>query len=434
MRIPWVLQDPVLRALLFITVSAGLSIGLVIPFLTLTARDRGVSLSVIGIMASSYLLSQMLLQLPMGMLSDRIGRVAPISVGMAVIALATMGFAFADSGFAFVGLRVLQGVGLALLYPSFRAMIADATPVDRRGQAYAAVAAAFSGGMLFGPTLGGIVVRMLDVDALFFVAGGAEILVSISGYLLLRGAGGAGTVMRLGERVPYRELLNRPLYAALMLGFGGQFQMGLFIGIWAIYLDDRGATDIQLGMAFSAVSVTFMAFAPFGGRLADRGAFWRLLLLSNVALGAIVIAYGFMPSPLLIIALALIEGAVLAVATPALDAYLASVADPRVQGRVQGAFSTIGMAGAAISGFLSATLYAVAMYAPFVLSGTVLIVLAFVATRIVRQAEADRERLRVSALPGDPAPANAMPKNMTPAASVVSRSMPVKDRVSGWRD
>jgi MFS transporter, DHA1 family, multidrug resistance protein len=396
MRLPWVLQDPLLRSLLFITTSAGLGIGLVIPFLTLTARDRGVSLSVIGIMASSYLVSQMLLQLPMGMLSDRIGRVVPISLGMLVIALATMGFAFADSGLAFVVLRVLQGFGVALLYPSFRALIADATPVNRRGQAYAAVAAAFSGGMLFGPTIGGLVVRLFDVNVLFFLAGVVEIAVSLAGFLLLRNAGKAGSTLQGDERVPYRELLNRPLFAALMLGFGGQFQMGLFIGIWAIYLDERGATDIQLGMAFSAVSVTFMAFAPLGGRLADRGEYWRLLLLSNLALGSIVAVYGFLPSPVLIIALALVEGLVLAIAHPALDAYLASVADPRVQGRVQGTFATIGMAGAAVSGFLSAALYAVTMYVPFVLSGVVLIVLTILATRIIRDIEGTRDRLRVS--------------------------------------
>jgi hypothetical protein len=43
MTLPWVLRHEVLRVLLVPVALGALSFGLTIPFLTLTARDRGVS-------------------------------------------------------------------------------------------------------------------------------------------------------------------------------------------------------------------------------------------------------------------------------------------------------------------------------------------------------------------------------------------------------
>ncbi|HMM40800.1 MAG TPA: MFS transporter, partial [Thermomicrobiales bacterium] len=134
---PAMMRDRTLRLILLLAAMAGGAFGLTIPFLTLVARERGVSLGAIGIMASSYLVAQTILQLPFGSLSDRIGRTTPIAAGFAVEALASFGFVFADSAATFIGLRVLQGVSLALIMPSLRALVADVTPVSRRGQAYA---------------------------------------------------------------------------------------------------------------------------------------------------------------------------------------------------------------------------------------------------------------------------------------------------------
>mgnify|MGYP001331277524 CR=1 FL=1 len=192
------------------------------------------------------------------------------------------------------------------------------------------------------------------------------------------------------EPVPFSSLLTRPLIGAFLLAFAGQFQTGLFSGIWSIYLADRGASDLAIGLSYSTYSIAFMVLAPFGGRLADRTPRWRKLLVANLLFSLVVASYGVLPSVTLVILMGLAEGAIGAVAQPTLDAYLASVADARVQGRVQGAFATTGMAGAAISAFLGSVLYALGAPVPFAVGGTVLALLTLVAAALIREAEQRR--------------------------------------------
>ena len=96
-----------------------------------------------------------------------------------------------------------------------------------------------------------------------------------------------------------------------------------------------------------------MLLSPFSGRLADRSERWRRILIANLFYGVVIALYGVIELVPFILILGLIEGCIVSFTQPATDAYLASIADPRIQGRVQGAFITVGMAGAAISACLA---------------------------------------------------------------------------------
>ncbi len=387
MSLPWYLQNRVLRSVLLVAAFAGVSAGLVIPFLTLTAQQRGVSLAGIGVMASSYLIAQMLLQLPMGSLSDRVGRVGPLAIGLLVESIATVGFTFANNAALFIMLRSAQGIGVAILYPSLRALIADVTPTNRRGQAYAVVGAAFSGGMLLGPPLGGVMATVVGVDWLFVAGGVIEAVVALGMLPYMLKLVPRPKKEQSNVKVPFRALISRSLAGAFILGFAAQFQFGLFSGIWSIYLKDLGASDLQLGLSFSTFSVSFMLLSPFTGRLADRAERWRRILLTSLLYAVVIALYGIVEVVPFILVLGLFEGAIVSFLQPATDAYLASVADPRIQGRVQGAFVTVGMAGAAISALLGSILYSIAPVVPFLAGGIVLVALTLVAVYFVRETE-----------------------------------------------
>ncbi len=96
MSLPWVLRHPTLRALTALSALWALSFGLTIRSSTVTARDRGVSVDAIGLIAASYLLAQIFLQARFGALSDRIGRAGLLAAGIAVFSVATASFVFAD--------------------------------------------------------------------------------------------------------------------------------------------------------------------------------------------------------------------------------------------------------------------------------------------------------------------------------------------------
>jgi MFS family permease len=387
MSMPWILRHPVLRLLLGLIFIWAFSFGLTIPFLTLTARDRGVSVDAIGVIAASFLLTQVVFQILLGGLSDRVGRAGPLAAGIALFSVATVGFTQADSAAAFTLLRAAQGVAFALGVPAYRALIADVTLPDERGRAYATLGMGYSGGLLLGPAIGGFLVNFLGRDALFLVTGAMQAALAAGVLVFLRGTGRPGGRGIAGERAPFSALLARPLIAAFVLGFAGHIQYGFFESIWGLYVSDRGGNDLIVGLSFSTFAVANLAFAPLGGRLADRGDYPRWLLVGFLGLAAVVVGYGLAQSAPVILALGLCQGAVAAIAFPTLDAYLASRADPSIQGRVQGAFTSAMMAGAACSALGGSVLYKLAPGLPFIVGGAVLAGLTIFAVGSIRRAE-----------------------------------------------
>lgn len=402
---PWVLREPGLRGVLAVAALAGAVDGMVLPFLAVTAEDRGVSLRAIGAMAAAFLLVQVGLQLPLGALSDRVGRVPVLVAGLATLGAATAGFAAADETPAFLALRVLQGCGVAAILPPLRALVADLSPTDRRGVAYAGFNAAFFGGIFAGPILGGAIVGVAGADALFVATGVLAAIVAAGTIWRLRGVGrpGAGRTAVAGvtgdgpvrgpEPVPLRALFSGPLVGAFLLGAAAQVPTGLVASVWGIYVDDLGASDLQIGLTFSTFAFALLVLAPLGGRIAGRRRRWPTLLATNLALGAIIFGYGLAPSVEAILLLGAVEGVFAAVALPTLDAYLAGVADPRVVGRVQGAFASAGTLGAATIALLGSPLYGLDRLWPFALSGALILAATLVAVPLIRAAERARAEI-----------------------------------------
>ena len=384
MTMPWVLRHPVLRPLAALCFLWAISFGLTIPFLTLTARDRGVSIDAIGLIAASYLITQIFLQYPFGALSDRVGRVGPLALGIAVFAIATGGLVVADSTAAFIVLRAAQGIGFALGYPAFRALVADVTAPGERGRAYAAMGTAYSTGILIGPGIGGGFASALSRDTLFLLTAILDVALALAVMVVLRGVGRRDMSHASAEHVPVRSAFTRPLLGAFLLAFAGYFQLGFVESIWGPYLAEMGGSDLVVGLSFTTVAIAKVALQPWGGRLADRGDQPRLLLIGFTSLAFVMMGYGMMPWLTGILVLGLCEGAAAAIAFPALDALLASKSDPRIQGRVQGAFTSSTMAGATISALGGPLLYKVSPGLPFVIGGVALVLVCPVAVGMIR--------------------------------------------------
>jgi MFS family permease len=174
--------------------------------------------------------------------------------------------------------------------------------------------------------------------------------------------------------------------AAMLLAFGFEVPVGIFSGIWSIYLDELGASELELGLSYTAFSLTNLLTLPIGGKLANRRPRWRRVAFFSVLLGVLVAGYGI-PSVPLVLLFGAAEGAVAGLLTPSVDAYLSAIAGPQHQGRVQGAYTTAGIAGAALSALASSALYAHGQWVPFTVAGSALVALALPAALVMRITE-----------------------------------------------
>jgi MFS family permease len=140
-----------------------------LPVLALHAATlEGATPLLIGMAVGAYGLTQAGLQIPLGALSDRIGRVPVIVGGLAVFAAGSVLAAYSDSVWGVIAGRLLQGAGA--ISATLTALIADATRDGVRTRSMAVfgvgVGGAFMLAMIFGPKFSG----HFGVPALFLFA------------------------------------------------------------------------------------------------------------------------------------------------------------------------------------------------------------------------------------------------------------------------
>lgn len=87
---------------------------------------------IIGVIISTFLVSETAFKVPFGLLSDRYGRKPFIVFGTLVSALTPLGMRLAGSPHTFLPLRALDGMGSAALWPTVFAAVAALTTAERR--------------------------------------------------------------------------------------------------------------------------------------------------------------------------------------------------------------------------------------------------------------------------------------------------------------
>lgn len=133
-----------------------LGLFMILPVFSLYAHDlKGATPMLIGIALGVYGLTQALLQIPFGMLSDKIGRKPIITIGLVLFAIGSVIAALSHSITGVIIGRALQGTGA--IGSTLIALIADLTSEETRTKAMAilgmTIGISFSIAMVAGPIL-----------------------------------------------------------------------------------------------------------------------------------------------------------------------------------------------------------------------------------------------------------------------------------------
>lgn len=131
----------------------------------------------IGVLFASKAILQLLVNPLTGTFIDRVGYVLPLLIGLVIMFLSTLIFAFAENyGTLFVA-RSLQGLGSAFADTSGIALIADKyTEESERNRALGVALAFISFGSLVAPPFGGILYRIAKKQTPFLVLASISLL------------------------------------------------------------------------------------------------------------------------------------------------------------------------------------------------------------------------------------------------------------------
>jgi MFS transporter, DHA1 family, solute carrier family 18 (vesicular amine transporter), member 1/2 len=254
-----------------------------VPVLPDFGRRLGASPAEIGLMFASFGVTLLLVSVPMGAISDRTSRKAPLVTGMLALAGSTLLFARADSLPLLFAARMVQGAADGVTWVVGFALIADCYGAEDRGRVIGYVMSGTSLGIIVGPSIGGWLYDAGGVALPFqFVA--ALAMVCAIGFTVIR----PKTERTQTARPSIWSVMRVPpvaICAAVIVVAASTIAM--LEPVLPLFFDRRlGLTPSQIGLLFGAAAVasTLMPLL-YGPMIARWGA--RRLTLTGLVFTAI---------------------------------------------------------------------------------------------------------------------------------------------------
>ena len=113
-----------------------------------------------GVMSSLFAFVQFIASPIVGRISDKVGRKPMLVWGLLIFAIAEFVFALAQQLWLFDLSRAVDGLSAAMFVPTSMALAADITSEKDRAKVIGWLSAAFSGGLILGPGLGGMLAHV----------------------------------------------------------------------------------------------------------------------------------------------------------------------------------------------------------------------------------------------------------------------------------
>jgi EmrB/QacA subfamily drug resistance transporter len=285
-------------------------------------EEWNVSAVTLSWISLAYILAAAALLMPVGRLSDFYGRKRFFVIGMGAFTVLTFAAAFAPSAPVLILIRVLQGIGTAVLFACTTAMVTLAYPPETRGRALGLQVGGVYLGLTLGPVLGGLITHNLGWRFIFVFVGavaavncvlaawrlrGVEwrepkhaafdvvgsvmwavaLTVLLIGFSLLPGAvgwvliviGAAGIAgflwweTRAPDPVLNVDLIRRNRVfaysnAATFINYAATYAMTFLMSLYLQY--NKGLDPQAAGLVLVSGTVVQTVFSPVAGRLADR--------------------------------------------------------------------------------------------------------------------------------------------------------------------
>ncbi len=347
------------RTLLAVSLSvcaAYIGIGMVVPVRVLYAQSQGASLTIIAAMASAYLVSNFLFQYPSGWLADRWGRKPMILLSLLGQAGLSLIYLVITDPVLFIILRFAEGMVAAAFLPSARALIADAVPAEKRGEAYGIFSAFFNGGFLLGPALGGLLGGLGYTPP--FIGAALFRLVALVLVMVMIQSPARQQQREEAAPVSLGALFALPLFASYLLAFGDYLYLGFDITLVPLWLHDHlGASVEWIGAFYIFWAIPGILLAPTAGRIADRRRRSTMILIFGLAQVPLYFMYGLSNLFVLVAVLAAIHGTIYVFIQPAVDAHVAAAAASQARARIMGLYSAFGLIGAFVGANVFSLLY-----------------------------------------------------------------------------
>ena len=248
-------------------------------FLSLYALSlQGANEDLIGLLFGIYAITQMFLQTPFGVLSDKIGRKNTLAIGLCVFIIGSSVCAFSEEIHAMIFGRFLQGCGAVGAVAT--ALISDFTTEEERGKAMAIMGAmigvSFGAAMILSPYLS----AKYGLASLFHLSSALTFLCLLLLFLVIPKE---PQIRSFKQKVPLLILLrDKNLMLMNLTNFFQKAFMTAFLLIPILLVQKLGLSKNDLIKVYALAAVFGFASMGASGALGEKKALAKQILLLGI--------------------------------------------------------------------------------------------------------------------------------------------------------
>ncbi len=271
--------------------------------------------------STSYLLAAAVFLVPFGRIADIYGRKKIFKYGIVIDIIASLLIVMSSGEMQLISLRILQGIGAAMIFGTGVAILTSVYPPGERGKALGINTAGVYTGLSLGPVIGGFLTQQFGWRGIFIsyvpleliiivlaslklkgewadakgekldITGsaiyGVSLMALMYGFSLPPGKNGAelilASIIGLGIFVKWELRVKNPVLdmglfknnhvftfsvLAALINYSATFAVTFFL---SLYLQDiKGLTPEASGVVLVSQPIVMAAFSPVAGRISDK--------------------------------------------------------------------------------------------------------------------------------------------------------------------
>jgi MFS family permease len=261
------------------------------PLLPHFAHEFSMSKGKAGVLVAAYAAGALVFGIPGGIAAVRLGPRRAVLIGLVLMGLASLGFAFVGSYWGLFTARFVQGGGSSFTWAGALAWLLAVAPKEKRGELLGTAIGAAVFGALFGPVIG----------AAAALLGRSVVFSALAGLAVVLGA----WALRLEDaraEEPSKDALaaalrNRRFIAGLVLMTLPALLFGILSVLGPLHLSDAGWGAAAIGGVWLFAAALESIQGPIVGRIVDRrGSLFPVrIALATGVLVSVALAFGGRP-------------------------------------------------------------------------------------------------------------------------------------------
>lgn len=271
----------------FIVASRFFGLFIVLPVLSLySLKLEGANEFLVGLLVGGYALTQMILQVPFGSLSDKFGRKITMSFGLIIFIIGSIICANSINIYSMLIGRLIQGSGAVGAVAT--AMISDFTPEEKRGHAMAIMGGMIGLAFTFSMILSPVLSSKFGLSSLFYISAALSVLCIILLYTVVPKE---VKIHHHEPKIPFFQLIKQKnLFIMNITNLMQKMLMSVaFVAIPIVLVSELGYKQENLWHVYGISTVFGFIAMGLAGFLGDAKGHSKKLLIFGVIL--FIIAY-----------------------------------------------------------------------------------------------------------------------------------------------